>query len=204
METLDRTAPTAAVTGGRVTGRTVSWTWRGTEVALQTHTSGLRSFDVEYRVNSGAWRLLKSRTTATALTSRAGRPATPTPSGFGLATAAATSRRSRLPGRSGCGDRPRINRPPAVPRVSGATSARRLSSRLVPATDDLVLDQARPDPDVLGRCVDAADQRLGLGRRHHMSTSGGLSRVVVCVVPTERRPHTQVRVHVPLLPPDDS
>lgn len=62
------------MTGGRVSGRTVSWTWRGTEVTLQTHTSGLCTFDVQHRVDAGAWRLLKSRTTATSL-SLTSRPA---------------------------------------------------------------------------------------------------------------------------------
>lgn len=67
-ETEDRTAPVAAITGGRVVGQTVSWTWRGTEVALQTHTAGLCNFDVQYRVDAGPWRALWSRITRTALT----------------------------------------------------------------------------------------------------------------------------------------
>ena len=36
-------------------GTTVTWTWSGADTALQTHTAGLKNFDVQYRVGSGTW-----------------------------------------------------------------------------------------------------------------------------------------------------
>ena len=66
-ESVDHTAPVSKVTSNSRSGTTVKWTWSGTEVRLQTHTSGFKSFDVEYRVNGGTWRLIRSGTTATSL-----------------------------------------------------------------------------------------------------------------------------------------
>jgi uncharacterized protein YkwD len=66
-ETADRTAPIATMTGGARSGSRVTWTWKGTDVPLQTHTAGLCSFDVAYRVDSGAWNIIRSKTTATSL-----------------------------------------------------------------------------------------------------------------------------------------
>jgi len=66
-ESVDHTAPVARITGSSRTGSTVKWTWSGTEVRLQTHTSGFKNFDVEYRVGSGTWRIIKSGTTTTSL-----------------------------------------------------------------------------------------------------------------------------------------
>ena len=66
-ETTDRTAPVATTTSGGASGRTATWRWSGSDVALQTHTAGLCTFDVQYRDGSGAWRLVKSKTTTRAL-----------------------------------------------------------------------------------------------------------------------------------------
>jgi hypothetical protein len=35
---------------------------------LQTHTAGLRDYDIQYRINYGTWVLLRDNTTATSLT----------------------------------------------------------------------------------------------------------------------------------------
>jgi uncharacterized protein YkwD len=66
-ESPDHTSPTAR--NGTVShiGTTVSFTWSGRDVRLQTHTAGLRSFDLQYRVDSGAWRLIRNDTTATSI-----------------------------------------------------------------------------------------------------------------------------------------
>jgi hypothetical protein len=63
----DHTRPTAY--NGRLarSGTTVSFSWSGRDARLQTHTAGLRSFDLEYRVDGGAWRLIKNDTTATSI-----------------------------------------------------------------------------------------------------------------------------------------
>jgi hypothetical protein len=48
-------------------GTTVSWAWSGADTKLQTHTSGLKNFDVQYRVGSGTWTTIRSGTTAKSL-----------------------------------------------------------------------------------------------------------------------------------------
>jgi hypothetical protein len=47
------------------TGDDVRWTWRGWDAALQRRTSGVASFDVQYRVDKGAFSTVESTTTAT-------------------------------------------------------------------------------------------------------------------------------------------
>ena len=39
----------------RRSGDDVTWSWTGADVPLQTHTAGLRDYDVQYRVGSGSW-----------------------------------------------------------------------------------------------------------------------------------------------------
>ena len=69
-ESADHTA--AVASNGHVwrSGRTVSYSWHGYDPRLQTHTAGLRGFDVEYRVDGGAWHLIRHSTLATALSLR--------------------------------------------------------------------------------------------------------------------------------------
>ena len=66
-ESNDRTKPWAKITRSSRWGSTVSWTWSGADTRLQTHTAGLDSFDVQYRVGSGTWSTIRSGTTATSL-----------------------------------------------------------------------------------------------------------------------------------------
>ncbi|HEY4228169.1 MAG TPA: CAP domain-containing protein [Candidatus Limnocylindrales bacterium] len=66
-ESRDMTRPWAKMGGVSRSGSTVSWTWSGNDSWLQTHESGLKNFDVEYRVDSGSWTLIKSGTTARSL-----------------------------------------------------------------------------------------------------------------------------------------
>lgn len=66
-ESRDRTKPWAKITRGSRSGSTVSWAWSGADRRLQTHTAGLDSFDVQYRVGSGTWSTIRSGTTATSL-----------------------------------------------------------------------------------------------------------------------------------------
>ena len=66
-ESVDHT-PAAARNGTLDgSGTTVRFAWSGYDPRLQTHTAGLRSFDVQYRVDGGAWRTIKNDTTVTAL-----------------------------------------------------------------------------------------------------------------------------------------
>jgi uncharacterized protein YkwD len=69
-ESRDRTGAKAKILSATRDGRTIRWTWRGRDVALQTHTAGLKDFDVRYRKGSGTWRTIRSGTTSTSLTLR--------------------------------------------------------------------------------------------------------------------------------------
>jgi len=63
----DHTAPAAY--NGRLSrsGTTVSFAWSGRDVRLQTLTAGIRSYDVQYRVDRGAWKLIRNDTTSTSI-----------------------------------------------------------------------------------------------------------------------------------------
>jgi uncharacterized protein YkwD len=67
-ESLDHTGSIARVTGASRSGDDVRWTWSGYDPRLQTHTAGLRDYDVQYRVGSGDWRTIRNDTTSTSLT----------------------------------------------------------------------------------------------------------------------------------------
>jgi uncharacterized protein YkwD len=66
-ESRDQTRPWTKMGKVSRSGSTVSWTWSGNDTWLQTHTAGLKNFDVEYRVDSGSWSLIRSGTTAKSL-----------------------------------------------------------------------------------------------------------------------------------------
>ena len=67
-ESPDHTRPNAWITGASRSGNDITWTWRGADVPLQTHTSGFRDFDIQYRVDGGSWNLVRNNITATTLT----------------------------------------------------------------------------------------------------------------------------------------
>lgn len=67
-ESPDLTGASSAldrVSGG---GGSASWSWHGWDPALQTHTSGLKNFDIQTRVDSGSWRTIATKSTATGRT----------------------------------------------------------------------------------------------------------------------------------------
>jgi uncharacterized protein YkwD len=66
-ESADHTRPSARNGTLSGSGTTVRFSWSGADPLLQTHTAGLRSFDVLYRVDSGSWRLLRNDTTSRSL-----------------------------------------------------------------------------------------------------------------------------------------
>ena len=66
-ETVDYTRAVGRMTGGTRSTNDLRWTWSGYDPKLQTHTAGLRDFDVQYRINYGTWVLLRDNTTATSL-----------------------------------------------------------------------------------------------------------------------------------------
>ena len=71
-ESRDHTAPGAKIDRVSRSGTTLTFAWHGYDAPLQTHWAGLRDFDVWYRVDDGAWRMIRDNTTATSirLTSR--------------------------------------------------------------------------------------------------------------------------------------
>jgi hypothetical protein len=66
-ESADHTRPSAHNSSLSYSGSTVRFAWSGSDPRLQTHTAGLRSFDVEYRVDGGPWHLLRNNTTSRSL-----------------------------------------------------------------------------------------------------------------------------------------
>jgi len=66
-ESRDHTAPGAKIDGVTRSGTTITFAWHGYDAPLQTHWARLRDFDVWYRVDGGAWRLVRDNTTATSL-----------------------------------------------------------------------------------------------------------------------------------------
>jgi uncharacterized protein YkwD len=70
VEAPDHTPPVARIVGRGRVGTTIRWLWWGTDPLLQTHTAGLATFDVQYRVDAGLWRTIRAATTTTSLVLR--------------------------------------------------------------------------------------------------------------------------------------
>jgi uncharacterized protein YkwD len=66
-ESKDRTAPWAQMKSASRSGTTVNWSWYGADTALQTHTAGLKNFDVQYRVDGGTWYTIRTSYTPKSL-----------------------------------------------------------------------------------------------------------------------------------------
>ncbi len=66
-ESRDHTAPGTKIDSAVRSGTTVTFTWHGYDPLLQSHWAGLRDYDVWYRVDGGAWRLVRDNTTTTSL-----------------------------------------------------------------------------------------------------------------------------------------
>jgi uncharacterized protein YkwD len=64
-ESRDHTAPVAHNRSLTRSGRDLVLTWSGYDRRLQTHTAGLRSFDVQVRRDKGSWRTVRDNTTRT-------------------------------------------------------------------------------------------------------------------------------------------
>jgi uncharacterized protein YkwD len=64
-ESPDHTRPVARVASKSRSGDDVRWTFNGYDPRLQTHTAGMRDYDVQYRVGSGSWSLYRDNTTRT-------------------------------------------------------------------------------------------------------------------------------------------
>jgi uncharacterized protein YkwD len=67
LEGPDRTPPIARMKSKTVSGRNVTFTWSGSDPHLQTHTAGLKSYNIEYRVDGGAYVQIRTGTTKTSI-----------------------------------------------------------------------------------------------------------------------------------------
>ncbi|HEX7473918.1 MAG TPA: CAP domain-containing protein [Candidatus Limnocylindrales bacterium] len=67
-ELPDHTGPSARLTAAGRTGTSVWFHYTGTDTLLQTRTSGLRDFDLAYRVDGGAWTIIRTHRTAVSIT----------------------------------------------------------------------------------------------------------------------------------------
>jgi uncharacterized protein YkwD len=67
LEGTDRTRPLARMRTRSVTGRTIRYTWSATDPRLQTHTAGIRDYNVQLRVDNGAYVQIRTATTSTSL-----------------------------------------------------------------------------------------------------------------------------------------
>jgi uncharacterized protein YkwD len=54
-ESRDHSPAVASLTGVSRSGDDLTWSWTGADRRLQTHTAGLRDFDVQLRIGSGPW-----------------------------------------------------------------------------------------------------------------------------------------------------
>ncbi len=66
-ESRDHTGARARMSSAGRSGDDVRWSWTGDDIRLQTHTAGMRDFDVQYRVGGGSWVTIRNDTTATSL-----------------------------------------------------------------------------------------------------------------------------------------
>jgi uncharacterized protein YkwD len=67
-ESPDRTGARGVVAGAVVSGNDIRWSWRGSDLRLQTHTAGLDAFTVQLRTDHGPWVTIASGSAATART----------------------------------------------------------------------------------------------------------------------------------------
>lgn len=67
-ETADMSPARAAMSTATRSGDDVTWSWTGYDPILQTHTAGLRSFNLQVRTDWNAWRTWVTGTRSTART----------------------------------------------------------------------------------------------------------------------------------------
>ena len=67
LEGPDRTGPIARMKTRTVSGRNIRFTWSATDPRLQTHTAGVKNYNVELRVDDGAYVQIRTATTKTSL-----------------------------------------------------------------------------------------------------------------------------------------
>jgi uncharacterized protein YkwD len=66
-DSKDHTGATASHGAIAASGTTLGFGWTGWDPKLQKRTAGLRSFDLQYRVDSGGWSTIRNDTTTTSI-----------------------------------------------------------------------------------------------------------------------------------------
>jgi uncharacterized protein YkwD len=67
-EMPDHSAPTAKMTSASRSGTTVTYHYKGTDTILQSHSAGMKDYDVELKVDGGAWRIIKTHRISSSIT----------------------------------------------------------------------------------------------------------------------------------------
>jgi uncharacterized protein YkwD len=67
LEGPDHTQPIARMRTRTVTGRNIKFTWSAKDIRLQTHTAGIKNYNVELRVDNGAYVQIRTATQKTSL-----------------------------------------------------------------------------------------------------------------------------------------
>jgi uncharacterized protein YkwD len=62
-ESLDRNGARSWFLEADIDGDDITWSWSGADLPLQTHTAGLRDFDVQYRAGNNAWTTMRNDST---------------------------------------------------------------------------------------------------------------------------------------------
>ena len=60
LEGPDRNLPIPSLTSALSYGQTVHWSWTAYDPLLQTHTAGVKDYDIELRLNNGSWSRLRT------------------------------------------------------------------------------------------------------------------------------------------------
>jgi uncharacterized protein YkwD len=67
-EMPDHSAPAGRMTAAGRSGTSVWFRYTGVDSILQSHTAGVRDYDLEYRVDGGSWAIIRTHRTAVSLT----------------------------------------------------------------------------------------------------------------------------------------
>ena len=67
-EMPDHSRPSVKVTSAGRTGTSVWFRYSGTDALLQTHTAGMRDYDIAYRVDNGSWTIIRLHRIARSIT----------------------------------------------------------------------------------------------------------------------------------------
>jgi uncharacterized protein YkwD len=67
LEGPDKTRPIAHMRTKTVSGTNIKWTWSAVDTKLQTHTAGIKDYNVEVRTDSGAYAQIRTNTIKTSL-----------------------------------------------------------------------------------------------------------------------------------------